>query len=86
MKKIICVLMLLLALCFSACTYGNRSRSSEMLRKNNVLNYVLIKEGDIWFLHQTEKWSDTESESFTVTTKCCRNYIWAKNLHTTIWD
>ena len=42
-------------------------------------DYVVVEENGKNVLHEVEKWSDSESDSLTVTTSCCDNYIWTSS-------
>ena len=40
-------------------------------------HYAVIEENGQDVLHKVKKWADSDSESFTITTDCCDNYIWS---------
>lgn len=46
---------------------------------NYTLNYVVTEENGQHILHSVEAWSDSESDSVQITTKCCNNYIWTSS-------
>lgn len=77
-KRIILILVVvLIAIQFitmlTAC--GNRAWISDSVQ--NEFNYLVIKEADgEYHIHKIKKWADSETESFTVLTECCGNYIW----------
>ena len=77
-KKVIFILAIVLiavqiATMFAAC--GNKAWVTDSFR--NEFNYLVIKEADgKYHVHKIKKWSDSDSESFTVLTECCGNYIW----------
>ena len=39
-------------------------------------HYIVIEENDQHILHKIAGWCDSESDSVTITTDCCKNYIW----------
>ncbi len=39
--------------------------------------YAVIEENGQDVLHKVKSWKDSDSESFTITTDCCDNYIWS---------
>lgn len=51
---------------------------NQMLFDANLkLNYILIDEGNgVPILHEIQSWDDSDSDSISVKTKCCENYIW----------
>ena len=43
---------------------------------NFTLHYAVVKEGENYYIHKVESWSDSDSESVTIRCSCCGNYIW----------
>lgn len=39
--------------------------------------YAVVRENDEHVLHQVQSWKGSESDSLTITTSCCENYIWS---------
>ena len=74
MKKIIFIAMMLaIVLGLSAC---NMDPFDGLTPGSNTFQYVLVKEGDEYYLHKIESWADSESDAFGITTSCCHNRIW----------
>ena len=48
----------------------------DLMDMHYELYYAVIEENGHQVLHQIEKWADSESESVTISTRCCGNYIW----------
>ena len=53
----------------TACNY-------DVLDMKYEFNYAVIEENGKSVLHEVKSWSDSESDSVTLSTKCCDNYIW----------
>jgi iron only hydrogenase large subunit-like protein len=71
MKRIALILMTLaVLLVFASC--GNQ----DCLDTNYTMEYIVIHEGEEYVLHTVDSWGDSQSDSVTVTTACCGNYIW----------
>ena len=80
MKRVILMLLILAALLtFVSC--GNQ----DCLDTNYTMEYIVIQEGECYILHTVESWSDSESDSVTVTTSCCGNYIWTSVNNATLY-
>lgn len=80
MKRIlICLLAAVLVLLFVSC--GNQ----DVFDTNYTMEYIVIHEGDNYVLHSVKSWSDSESDSVTVTTACCGNYIWTSVNNATLY-
>ncbi|MBQ8356719.1 MAG: hypothetical protein IJX39_02805 [Clostridia bacterium] len=80
MKRILCfVSILVLLFAFSSC--GNQN----VFDANYTMEYIVIRENDACVLHKVESWSDSESDSVTVTTSCCGNYIWTSTNNATLY-
>lgn len=76
LKKVGIVLLApLTMLAATACT-GNRNCFDGCSNETNTLNYVVVSEGGHYVLHSVQSWSDSSSDSATITTSCCGNYIW----------
>ena len=81
MKKIFCILLAAVALmALTGC--GNM----DVFDTNYTMNYIVIREGNECTLHQVESWSDSESDSVTVRTACCGNYIWTSVNNATLYE
>jgi iron only hydrogenase large subunit-like protein len=81
MKKIVCVLLALLTLlALTGC--GNM----DIFDTNYTMNFIVIREGNESTLHRVESWSDSESDSVTVRTACCGNYIWTSVNNATLYE
>lgn len=81
MKKIVCVLLALLTLLvLTGC--GNM----DIFDTNYTMNFIVIREGNESTLHRVESWSDSESDSVTVRTACCGNYIWTSVNNATLYE
>lgn len=39
--------------------------------------YAVIEENGKDVLHKIKSWADSDSDSFTISTDCCENYIWS---------
>lgn len=76
MKKILCVVLLVVCVAVMLTACGNRAWVSDSFQ--NEVNYVVMQEADgVWRIHKIKKWADdSQSESFCVLTECCGNYIW----------
>ena len=81
MKKLLCALLALLTLlALTGC--GNM----DIFDTNYTMNYIVIREGNESTLHRVESWSDSESDSVTVRTACCGNYIWTSVNNATLYE
>lgn len=81
MKKIVCVLLALLTLlALTGC--GNM----DIFDTNYTMNFIVIRVGNESTLHRVESWSDSESDSVTVRTACCGNYIWTSVNNATLYE
>lgn len=80
MKRILLSLLaLMLALLCMSC--GNQ----DVFDTNYTMEYIVIYEGGAYVLHTVKSWSDSESDSVTVTTACCDNYIWTSTNNATLY-
>ena len=87
MKKIILTIfigaVLLLTSLFMFVGCGNK----DIFDMNYNLNYVLINEGGgLPVLHEVRSWSDADSDSATIRTDCCGNYIWTSSNNSTLYE
>lgn len=86
MKKFIAgfvatILLIVSALAFTGC--GNM----DVFDTNYTLNYIIVDEGGLLpILHEVQSWSDSESDSAMVRTKCCGNYIWTSSNNSTLYE
>lgn len=80
MKKIfVFLIMIVMLFSLSAC-------NKAIVDWNLKFTYILIEEGEgLPVLHEIKSWNDSESDSATVTTKCCGNYIWTSANNATLY-
>lgn len=75
------ILLLTSLLMFVGC--GNM----DVFDTNYTLNYIIVDEGGLLpTLHEVQSWSDSESDSDMVRTKCCKNYIWTSSNNSTLYE
>ena len=53
---------------------------------NFILHYAVVKEGENYYIHKVESWSDSDSESVTIRCSCCGNYIWTSANSTVLYE
>ncbi len=58
------------ALTFTSC-------NKDITDLHYQFNYAVIEENGQDVLHKVKSWADSDSESFTIQTECCDNYIWS---------
>lgn len=75
------LLLLIASLLLAFCACGNQ----DVFDSNYTMEYIVVRENDICVLHRVESWSDSESDSVTVTTACCGNYIWTSTNNATLY-
>ena len=75
------MLILILVVLFTFISCGNL----DMFDANYTMGYIVIQEGEHYVLHTVASWSDSESDSVTVTTACCNNYIWTSVNNATLY-
>lgn len=86
MKKIIAgfiaaILLIISVFAFIGC--GNM----DVFDTNYTLNYIIVDEcGLLPIMHEVQSWSDSESDSAMVRTKCCENYIWTSSNNATLYE
>ena len=86
MKKIIAgfvasILLIISVFAFIGC--GNM----DVFDTNYTLNYIIVDEGGLLpIMHEIQSWSDSESDSAMVRTKCCENYIWTSSNNATLYE
>lgn len=75
------ILLLTSLLMFVGC--GNM----DVFDTNYTLNYIIVDEGGLLpIMHEVQSWSDSESDSAMVRTKCCGNYIWTSSNNSTLYE
>lgn len=72
-NKVLILLLITIILCLLLSGCGNRAWLSESIK--NEFNYVVIKEADVYVVHEVKKWADYESDALLIETKCCDNII-----------
>lgn len=72
-NKVLILLLITIILCSLLSGCGNRAWLSESIK--NEFNYVVIKEADVYVVHEVKKWADYESDALLIETKCCDNII-----------
>lgn len=59
----------------------------DVFDTNYTLNYIIINEGGLLpIMHEVQSWSDSDSDSAMVKTKCCNNYIWTSSNNATLYE
>lgn len=85
-KRILTIFMsisLLLTSLFMFVGCGNM----DVFDTNYTLNYIIVDEGGLLpIMHEVQSWSDSGSDSATVRTKCCKNYIWTSSNNATLYE
>lgn len=79
-RTFLCLLAILSLLLLTGC--GNM----DVFDTNYTMNYIVIREGNESTLHRVESWGDSESDSVTVRTACCGNYIWTSVNNATLYE
>lgn len=77
MKRIICILSMLMAIIISTITLC--SCNAGIVDFNLKINYVVLNENGNMVLHKVKTWYDTESDSASFKLSCCDNYIWTSS-------
>lgn len=58
----------------------------DMMDMHYTFHYVVIEENGEHVLHKVNKWADSESESVTISTQCCDNYIWTSSNRAVLYE
>lgn len=87
MKKVICLILIVVMVVISMTMLvgcGNRAWISDKYK--NEFTYILAIEptGEV-VLHTIKKWADSDSESITIQTACCDNYMWVSSNNATLY-
>lgn len=84
MKKKIIILVAIVIIIVSALSFTGCNRFA--VDANLKLGYIVINENGHHVLHTINKWGDSESDSVTVRTRCCGNYIWTSTNNAVIYE
>lgn len=77
MKKIISLMLVLsIMVGLSACMGNSGNLTEGMTNATNTFHYVLVVEAGQYYLHEVNRWKDSESDALGITTKCCNNQFW----------
>ena len=85
-KKFLLGIITTISILTSVFSFGGCG-NMDVFDTNYTLNYIIINEGGLLpIMHKVQSWSDSDSDSAMVKTKCCNNYIWTSSNNATLYE